>query len=205
MDKPGHMFNMDKSGMSLDCKAPRVVGEWGSSAITVGSGNKSQATIVGCCSAAGFCMPPRAIWDCKSLAPKLTIGDVPGTIYGLSRNGCMDMELFHIWFSNHFLRYAPSVRPLLLLLGGHLSHYCPDTIRLAAHKRVVLYALPPNTTHVLAPWQGVLWAPKNVLEGGMPSVHDRQSREGGDKVSVFSDFQQGMDHEHDGGQHHHWI
>ena len=151
MDKPGQVFNMDESGMPLDPKAPRIVAERGSSAITVGSGNKSQVTIVGCCSAAGFCMPPMVIWDRKTLAPELTIGEVPGTIYGLSGNGWMDMELFHIWFSNHFLRYAPSVRPLLLLLDGHSSHYCPETIRLAAHERVVLFALPPNTTHMCQP------------------------------------------------------
>jgi len=125
MDKPGQVLNMDKSGMPLDSKVPRIVAERGSSAIMVAFENKSQVTIVGCCSATGFCMPPMVIWDHKTLALELTIGEVPGTIYGLSGNGWMDMELFHIWFSNHFLRYAPSVRPLLLLLGGHSSHYCP--------------------------------------------------------------------------------
>ena len=149
--KPGQVFNMDESGMPLDPRAPKVVAERGSCAVTIGSGNKSQVTIVGCCSAAGFCMPPMVIWDRKTLAPELTIGEVPGTIYGLSGNGWMDMELFNIWFSNHFLRYAPSVRPILLLLDGHSSHYCPETIRLAARERVVLFTLPPNTTHICQP------------------------------------------------------
>ena len=149
--RPGQMFNMDESGMPLDPKSPKVVVERGSSAITIGSGNKSQMTIVGCVSAAGFVMPPMVIWDRKTLAPELTVGEVAGTIYGLSGNGWMDMELFHIWFSNHFLRYVPSVRPLLLLLDGHSSHYCPDTIRLAAHEKVILFTLPPNTTHMCQP------------------------------------------------------
>ena len=35
----------------------------------------------------------------------------------------MDGELFHEWFQLHFLQYAPTVRPLLLLLDGHSSHY----------------------------------------------------------------------------------
>ena len=150
-DHPGQIFNMDESGMPLDPKAPKVVAERGSSVTTVGSGNKSQVTIVGCCSATGLCMPPMVIWDRKTLAPELTIGEVPGTIYGLSGNGWMDMELFHMWFCNHFLRYAPSVRPLLLLMDGHSSHYCPDTIRLAARERIILFTLPPNTTHMLQP------------------------------------------------------
>ena len=56
--KPGQIFNMDESSMPLNPKAPKVVAERGSIALAVGSGDKSQVTIVGCVSAAGFCMPP---------------------------------------------------------------------------------------------------------------------------------------------------
>jgi hypothetical protein len=52
--KPGQIFNMDESGMPLDPKAPRIVAERGSDATAIGSGNKSQVTIVACVSAAGF-------------------------------------------------------------------------------------------------------------------------------------------------------
>ena len=160
--KPGQVFNMDESGMPLDPKTPKVVAEQGSTTVVVGSGNKSQVTIVGCCSAAGFCMPPMVIWDRKTLAPQLTIGEVPGTIYGLSGSGWMDMELFDMWFQNHFLRYAPSARPILLLLDGHSSHYCPDTIRLAAWEKIILFALPPNTTHLSQPLDRGCFGPLKV-------------------------------------------
>ena len=74
--KPGQIFNMDESGMPLNPKAPKVVAECGSIALAVGSGDKSQVTIVGCVNAAGFCMPPMVIWDRKTLAPELTQGEV---------------------------------------------------------------------------------------------------------------------------------
>ena len=166
--KPGQIFNMDESGMPLDPKAPKVVVERGSAAVIVGSGNKSQVTIVACVSAAGFCMPPMVIWDRKTLAPELTQGEVPGTIYGLSGSGWMDMELFDTWFSNHFLRYAPSVRPILLLLDGHSSHYCPETIRRAAQEKVILFTLPPNTTHVSQPLDKGCFG--HGLERRVPSI-----------------------------------
>ena len=67
--------------MPLSPKTPKVVVERGSAAAAVGSGNKSQVTIVGCVSVAGFCMSPMVIWDHKTLAPELTRGEVPGTIY----------------------------------------------------------------------------------------------------------------------------
>jgi len=149
--KPGQIFNMDESAMPLDPKSPKLVFEKGHYASSVTSGDKTQITIVACVGATGFCMPPMVIWDRQSLSPELTIGEVPGTIYGLSKKGWIDHELYDIWFNNHFLRYAPAVKPILLMLDGHSSHYCPDTIRLAAKHQVILFALPPNTTHLSQP------------------------------------------------------
>ncbi len=157
--KPGQVFNMDETGMPLDPKPPKVVVERGGTACAVGSGCKSQVTVVGCISAAGFCIPPMVIWDRKTLAPELTIGELPGTIYGLSGNGWMDQELFKVWFCNHFLQYSPSARPILLLLEGHSSHYCPDTVRLAAREQVILFTLPPNTTHLSQPLDNGCFGP----------------------------------------------
>lgn len=140
--KPGQIFNMDESGMPLSPKHPKVVAQKGSSVSGTGSGDKTQITVVACISAAGFCFLPMVIWDRKTLAPELTIGEIAGTIYyGLSKNGWMDQELFNIWFSNHFLRYIPSTRPILLLMDGHSSHYCPDTVRSASKEQVILFTL----------------------------------------------------------------
>ena len=143
--------------MPLDAVPSRVIRVKERSATVLTSGNKTQITVVACVSAAGYCIPPMVIWDRKILSPDSTMGEVPGTIYGLSKNGWMDMELFSIWFSNHLLRYAPATQPLLLLIDGHSSHYCPDTIHLAASEQVVLFTLPPNTTHLPSHWiRGVL-------------------------------------------------
>ena len=62
----------------------------------------------------------------------------------------MDDETFYEWFEHHFLEYAPSGRPLLLLLDGHSSHYNLTFIRCAAQKGVI-FTLPPNTTHISQP------------------------------------------------------
>ena len=72
------------------------------------------------------------IWDRKALPPELAVEVVPGTIYGLSDKGWMDQEWFNMWFHKHFLKYALPATPLLLLMDGHSSHFCPATIRCAA-------------------------------------------------------------------------
>ena len=60
-------------------------------------------------------------------------------------------EIFTEWFLRHFLVYAPAGRPLLLLIDGHSSHFNPEFIRQAASHGVMVFCLPPNTTHVCQP------------------------------------------------------
>lgn len=96
-------------------------------------------------------MPPFVIFCGKILKPELIKGEVPETMYGLSSSGWIDNELFDAWFQNHFLTCAPATRPLLLILDGHSSHFNPATLRRAAEEDVVLFCLPPNTTHRTQP------------------------------------------------------
>ena len=74
----------------------------------------------------------------------------------------MNTDLFHNWFLHHFLSYAPRSRPLLLLMDGHSSHYSPDMIRFAAQERVILFILPPHTTHLCQPLDKGCFASLNV-------------------------------------------
>ena len=161
--KPGQLYNMDESGMPLDPKPPKIVHVKGvKNPLANCSGNKAQITVVGCVSAAGHVLPPMVVWDRKTLNPKLTEGEVPGTIYGLSPKGWMDQQLFKCWFTRHFLHFIPPVRPVLLIMDGHSSHYCPDTIRLAAEEQVIVFALPPNTTHLTQPLDKGVFGPLKV-------------------------------------------
>ena len=48
---------------------------------------------------------------------------------------------------------------LLLLLDGHLSHYCPDNIKRAIEENVIVFTLPPNTTHVIQPLDKGVFGP----------------------------------------------
>ena len=150
--KPSQIFNVDESGMPLNPPKPKGVCKRGEkNPISISSDRKNQVTVVGCVNAAGYCIPPMVIWNRKTLHPDMTVDELPGTFYGLSPKGWIDQELFHLWFQRHFLRYAPPVRPLLLLMDGHSSHYCPDTINLASESGVILFTLPPNTTHITQP------------------------------------------------------
>ena len=70
-------------------------------------------------------LPPLVIFSQKQLRPELTVGEVPGTMYGLSDIGWMDGEIFYNWFIHHFLVHSPASCPLL---DGHSTHYNPSFI-----------------------------------------------------------------------------
>lgn len=151
-DNAAAIFNLDESGFPLAPKPPKLVSKKGAKNPVHFTGDgKSQITVLACTSAAGYALPPFVIYDRRTLNPEYSVGEVPGSLYGLSPNGWIDKELFCDWFFNHFLLYAPQVRPLLLLMDGHSTHYCPEVIKEAAAEDIVLFVLPPNTTHCTQP------------------------------------------------------
>lgn len=159
-EQPALIYNMDETGFPLDPKPLKTIHIRGyKNPSSLSSGSKSQVTVVACVSAAGQAIPPMIIWARKTMRPELAIGEIAGTLYGLSEKGWMDSRLFHLWFKRHFLRYAPATRPLILLLDGHSSHYCPDTIHLAAEQGVIIFILPPNTTHLTQPLDKGVFGP----------------------------------------------
>ena len=90
-DKPCQIYNLDESGFPLSPSPPKVIckkGDKHPSAIT--SSQRSQVTVLTCCNAAGYSIPPLVIFDRKTLKPELTEGEVPGTMYALSDTGWID-------------------------------------------------------------------------------------------------------------------
>lgn len=78
-------------------------------------------------------------------------------MYGLLSNGWIDIELFNQWLTHHLLAYAPPTRPVLLLLDGHTTHYQPEVIRKAVEEQVIVFCLPPHSSHITATGQQLFW------------------------------------------------
>lgn len=47
-------------------------------------------------------------------------------------------------------------------MDGHSSHYCPSAIHSASEQQVVLFALPPNTTHLTQPLDKGIFGPLKI-------------------------------------------
>ncbi len=160
LDDPVRTFNCDESGFPLEHKPGKVISAKGTKSLNLAtSGDKAQITVLACASASGYALPPLIIFDRKRLKPEHTKGEVPGTIYGLSHNGWIDSEIFEEWFEKHFLTHVPPTRPLLLLLDGHSSHYQPSFVRKAAKSGIIVFCLPPHTSHLTQPLDRTCFSP----------------------------------------------
>lgn len=91
------------------------------------------------------------IFDGQRLNPEWTSGEVPGTLFGMSDKGWTDQELFYYWMTKLFIPNISIARPVLLMVDGHSSHYEPETIEMAAKEGIVVFCLPPHTTHLSQP------------------------------------------------------
>ena len=75
------------------------------------------------------------------------------------------------------------MRPLLLLMDGHSSHYNPEVITAAAEEKIILFTLPPHTTHLAQPLDK---GPFSPLKACWKSVcHEFHTHNPGRVVSRF--------------------
>ena len=73
------------------------------------------------------------------------------------------MEMFHLWFTKHFLQHAVPARPLLLLMDGHSSQYCLETIRYVRQHDIILFTLQLHTTHEMQPLDTAVFSSLNKM------------------------------------------
>ena len=157
---PQCIYNMDETGVPLEPKPPKVVARKGQKKIRYRtSGQKAQITVIGCGNAVGNILPPFIIFATKQLNPLWTRNEVSGTRYGVSDKGWVDQKLFFHWLKEHFLANAVPQRPLLLLLDGHSSHFEPQSIQYAKDNGIIIFCLPPHTTHECQPLDCGLFGP----------------------------------------------
>ena len=104
-------------------------------------------TVIECGSATGQILPPFIIYAAKKLNHLWMQDEVTGSCYAVSDTGWVDQRLFFSWLKDHFLHNAASHRPSLLLLDGHSSHFEPQSTEFTKEHDIVIFCLPPHTTH----------------------------------------------------------
>ena len=148
---PQQIWNADESGFSLCPKSGRVLALVGTKDVYQVTGNsKEQITTLCAISATGSVVPPMHVFPGKRFKIDPMINCVPNAFFGKSDKGWMTAELFYQWLSKHFIHHA-TIRPLVLLIDGHTSHIDISTAKLYRDNQILLYCLPPHSSHITQP------------------------------------------------------
>ena len=81
--KPELIYNCDETGMPLGALNRKVVAGIGSKPSCITTNSKTQIIVLASVNAAGLTLPPFVIFQRKTMNYQLTIGEVPGTLYGI--------------------------------------------------------------------------------------------------------------------------
>lgn len=73
------------------------------------------------------------------------------TAYAVSEKGWMQTSIFEKYLKSVFVPSLGSVRPVLLIYDGHVSHVDLNVIQYAASEGITILKLPPHSSDVLQP------------------------------------------------------
>ncbi|RUS76597.1 hypothetical protein EGW08_015639 [Elysia chlorotica] len=151
--EPDRIYNCDESGFSLNALSGRVLSYLDNKFVyQVCFFVKTLITALVCCSATGYYTWPMLIYpgtQFRGFKPHEVFEE---SFIGRSKNGWINQDLFFEWLKLVFVPQTAHVKkPLLLLLDGHVSHQSLQTSTLCAENQIVLYCLPPHSSHILQP------------------------------------------------------
>ena len=156
---PRRIYNCDETFLQ-DYTREKVITMKGSKNVHNQSvGTSDHISLLCCVSASGFPLPPMIIYAKSFPGGQYRFDGPDDALYARSESGWIDSELFLAWMKKIFIKYAVPQRPVLLLVDGHKSHITLNVIDLCQENNIILFCLPPHTTHALQPLDVAVFNP----------------------------------------------
>jgi hypothetical protein len=156
LGKPHMIYNLDETGLKPEHRPSSVVAPKSSRNVqSVTSPNSTTVTLISCISASGSVIPPFYVFKGKRYNTELLHGALPGSGMSMSDSGWSNSTIFMKYLKDHFLKYVVTrqdpTEHILLLFDGHASHCTWDIMEWAKNNNIILFVLPPHTSHALQP------------------------------------------------------
>lgn len=156
LDDPSRIFNGDETSFCMCPKTGKVLAPKGyRNVYSIQRGNeKETVTVLLVFSADGKTVVPMVVFPYVR-PPKEVVNSLPEKWFlGKSETGWMVSETFFEYVANgvhSWLNENNVQRPILLFIDGHKSHMTMELSQFCQANGIILYALPPNTTHIMQP------------------------------------------------------
>lgn len=156
LEDPTRIFNGDETSFAMCPKSGKVLAPKGYKNIyEIKKGSEKETiTVLLVFSADGQIVSPMVVFP--FVRPnKVIIDSIPADwLLGRSESGWMKSETFYEYIANGMDKWLTKnniKRPVLLLVDGHKSHLSLELSKFCYDHQIILYALPPNTTHIMQP------------------------------------------------------
>ena len=156
MTDPTRILNGDETGFALCRKSGKILAPkgWKNIYEVKKSGEKETLTVLMVFSANGGIIPPMVVYP-YIRPPKVVIQNMPEKWFlGRSETGWMRSDIFFEYIANNvnvWIDEQNITRPVILFIDGHKSHLTKEISEFCHSNKIILYALPPNTTHIMQP------------------------------------------------------
>ncbi|MCL4152262.1 UNVERIFIED_CONTAM: hypothetical protein GTU68_060681 [Idotea baltica] len=159
-DRPNCIYNCDETGFPTDPSKSKTIGSIGQKTVRLTHGsNRENITVLATCCADGTALDPLIVFKGKKLQTTWAGEEaLPETKYAVTDSGWMTRDVFEDYFKQLAESTKP-IRPLLLILDGHLSHSSLSTIELAIKENISIIKLPAHCTDLLQPLDVACFGP----------------------------------------------
>ena len=164
MADPRRVINTDETNFSLCPKTGKVLGPKGwKNVYDLKRGNeKDTLTVLGTFSADGSVLPGMIIYPYQR-PPREVVESIPAPwALGLSESGWMRSDTFYEYVVNVLDPYLVEKnvpKPVVLFLDGHRSHMSYGLSDECSKRKIIIYTLLPNATHILQPADVAVFKP----------------------------------------------
>lgn len=159
---PDRIYNMDESGLSTVHNPPKVVAPTGVKQVggITSSERGVNVTIISCINAIGNSVPPVLVFPRVNFKTHMMHGAPPGSIGTCNPSGWSSSEIF-VNFLDHFITHVHPTKEnkALILLDNHETHITIEAINKARENGIVMFTIPPHTSHKLQPLDRGVFGP----------------------------------------------
>ena len=166
LDKPQCIYNIDEKGINTEYNPPKIVAGRECRPQAVVAERGKTVTVLGAGNALGHQIPPYFVFPGERLTEQLLDGKSVGADGTMSTSGWSNTDIFRKYLKEHFIKYCQgrsSTDHMLVLYDGHGSHIGLDLVDWADDNKIILFVLPPHTSHILQPMDVGCFGPFQLL------------------------------------------
>ena len=155
MEAPERIYNIDETGISMEHAPPKIVCSSTTNPQAITSPRQSNVTIIAGANAIGNSIPPFYVIPGKRWCDDFLDGAPAGSAGKMSSTGWSNMSVFEYYVTEHLAKHAKiaqnNAQSILVMYDDHKSHLSLTLTEWARQRNVILFVLPPHTSHLTQP------------------------------------------------------